>query len=432
MVIRFDRSFGRSLICLQIIYSITVKFFITVLHMPSVLNYGTDLINILLLPVIIPVLPEVISGIRYKSSLFMVAVYTAIVTLSAAMNFVSPVLFVWAIRNTFRFFVFFFACIVCLDRNDVKKIFKLLFQLHVLNVAVCLFEYFVLGCKQDYLGGLFGIQTGGNGGLNLYFSIMFAYALAGYCSGEVKFASFTFVVISTLVIAALSELKVFFVEVVLIAGIVFLLSGVNRKTLTSMVMVMAAGALGLYMLSLLFPEHFAILVSPEKLKDYIGQSYNSSMALSRSGLLAQINEIFFDQSIYRNLIGFGFGNCERSSFTFLTSAFAQQNAQYRYYYYTAAMHYLETGFTGLLVYILFFADTARYALGRLKHMHECSYQAVIVVIMSVLTVICMWYNQTLRTENAYIGFFALSLVGIYVKDVWLTEKAVSRKDGVYE
>lgn len=413
-------NIGKKLIYFQIVFNMFVKFLIAPLGLPSLLNYVTDIVTLMLLVVIIKNTLKIFKKIRYMSAIFCIGLFSLVVVLGALYNGVPPTLFVWAIRNTFRFFVFFVACIVILEPEDVSRIFSMLYAFQYLNIVLCLYEYFILGYKQDYLGGLFGVEKGCNGGLNLYFCLLVIYGISGYLSKKVNLYRLTFIVASTLLLSALAELKFFYVEFVIIVAMCLFLAKPTVKLFFLILASLVFLQIALMILEKIFPEQYAVLMDFNELMKYFS-STEGGYKISRGQAFSRINQLFFHDDLMLNLFGFGFGNCEMSQF--FTSDFFLAYEGYHYRAFAHAMIFLETGFIGLTTYILFYVDCIRYSLANLKILSKHRDHIIIVIVLSFIMVINLWYNMALRIEYAYMLYFVLAIVAIDRK----TEKSVAEE-----
>lgn len=413
MKIKLNLELGRKLIYFQIIYNLVIKFFITVLGFPYFLNYLSDAVTILLIAVIWKKTRKVIRQSNYNSFIYVTSVFFAVVSISALFNFVPPLLYIWAVRNTFRFIIFMAACIVCLKHKDVDNIFQILFIFQFVNIAACIYEYLVLGCSQDYLGGIFGIEQGCNAALNLYFCIVLAWTLAQYLEKNINILFLTVSIASTVIISAFAELKFFYIEFVIIVSLIVLISKPSFKTF-----IIIAGSIVAFIVSLnylreLFPAQYAVLESREAMLTYFnstGGGYN----ISRMRAFQDINNRFFHDSIWHNLFGLGFGNCESSSIEVFTSDFYRSNHSLNYRFFDHVMVFLETGYVGFVAYILVFVNAARHAVVNRKKIKDKSYWSV-VLVLCICCIMNMWYNYALKIEYSFMIYFAVCSVAILMK-----------------
>ena len=191
-------------------------FCVTVLKLPSALTYVTD---IFMLPLILFLLlershPLKQVGAGYVSKIYIL--YALIIVIGLILNLVSPLLVVWGLRNGFRGAVFMIACVSFLTSADVQKIFNIMFWLQIANIAVTLYQYFVLDLSQDNLGGIFGTESGCNGYSNLFFIILLAYYTTAYFAKKTSFLKLLTVAASTILIAAIAEIKFYYFEFAII------------------------------------------------------------------------------------------------------------------------------------------------------------------------------------------------------------------------
>ena len=153
----------KRLLMALIVYSIIVQFLINDLGFPSMANYVCDA---LLLLTIFFALRNHRDGYAphggFRLLGLFVAAFWLVATISAVLNAVSPVLYIWAIRNTFRIFGTMYCCVRLMDKRDVYRLLRLFVALFWINLVVCSYQYFVLGTDMDHTNGLFGTGAGAN------------------------------------------------------------------------------------------------------------------------------------------------------------------------------------------------------------------------------------------------------------------------------
>ena len=324
----------------------------------------------------------------------------------------------WAVRNIYQFFAFFIICVCILDKNDVIFVFEFFCKVYHLNLALCLIECFIFGKTRDYLGGIFGISKGCNAYLNIYLCIVLIYVIFKYLNNKTTNAYMLYILLSIMVIAGLAELKIVFIEMVIIIGMAILMNRKEERMRIIMKFGAAAIGIGLLVLLVIAPEHFFVLVNPLRLLEYAG-SERGGYNLSRFHAFSNINQLFFNGNPLLNLFGLGFGNCEYSSFSFLQSPFLGEYGQYNYRWFMHQMMFLETGYCGLLAFggilaaVMYGAWKGRKGRQTDKHMHE------MVIVMCLLTIINVWYDASLRSECAYMIWFVLAISAILNKDMFL-------------
>ena len=85
------------------------------------------------------------------------------------------ILFIYSFRTIFRFYSFLLVCSVVLNESDYRTIFSVLKYVNVLNFIIVLFEYFLLGYRNDNIGGIFGTDVGCNSDINVFLLISLLY-----------------------------------------------------------------------------------------------------------------------------------------------------------------------------------------------------------------------------------------------------------------
>ena len=79
-----------------------------------------------------------------------------------------------------------------------------------------------------------------------------------------------------------------------------------------------------------------------------------------------------------------------------------------YNWFSSAFLFLETGYIGLIAYLSFFVICFICAVRQLKKGANELFCRISMII-SIICIIMVFYNSSLRTETAYMVFFALAL-----------------------
>lgn len=415
---KINRKMMKKLIYFQIIFVLIYQFFVNELGMPSAVSYITDLINIILLFYIVlqRKILKIFYSIRGKSVIVSISILSLILLMGIVINWVPLQLVFWAIRNTYRFILFFIACVCILDKEDVDKIFNILCKFQILNFVLSMFQFLVQGKSQDYLGGIFGTTQGCNVWTNTYFCILLTYVLCKYLNKKCKLTMVIWITISTLVISACAELKIYFIEFALIVIFSIMLSKPSIKKFQVLFLSIIGAIIGLNIFKQVFPDAYDYLVNIDKLIEYnttVIWGYN----ISRWGAFNEINDIFFKNNILNNLLGYGFGNCEYSSFDFLTSDFYRQYGAYNYRWFAHQIWFLECGYLGFMAFNAFFVVLIIWGFKVKKYFKKDFEMVTFIQVIGIMTIIGLWYNCAIRIEVAYLTFFSLSATLIYLKSI---------------
>lgn len=316
----------------------------------------------------------------------------------------------WGFRNNFRLYGAFFAFCAFLTPEDGEGYLKKLHILFRLNIPVTLFQFLVLGRSGDYLGGIFGTGQGCNAYTNLFFCIVATRSLVGFLDGAESGKGCFRTCFWALLLAALAEIKFFFLEFGVIALLAVAFSGFSRRKLR---VILGAGVgilAGAVLLGTLFPN-FKGWFSLQWLLDAAGsdRGYTSSGDLNRLNCIGRISARFLREPLQR-IFGLGLGNCETSGFSFLNTPFYRACGHIHYTWMSTAFWYLEGGCVGLIFFFGFFA-LVYLAAARLEKARQgpekrhCRMAGILAVVCCMTGV----YNASLRTEAAYMVYFVLAL-----------------------
>ena len=318
----------------------------------------------------------------------------------------SIIYFLWGMRNNFRFYVFFFAVALYFRERDASKVFQLFDILFWVNAPVTLIQYFLFHYKQDYLGGIFGVEPGSNASTIIFFSIILSHSLLKYMEKKESFALCASKCVVALFFAALAEMKFFFVFFIIIMTMCALLTSFSWRKL----LILALCALLIFIASTLLVTLFGFesFLSFEKIWELATQKhYSSDQTVNRLSAISTLSETIVP-NLKDRLFGFGLGNCDTSSFSICNTPFYQTYGHLRYNYFSVAFLFLEVGYIGILLYVAFFVLTFWLTRNRIKKGLCHDFYGRIAVIIAVLSIILVVYNSSLRTEAGYMVFFVLA------------------------
>lgn len=322
-------------------------------------------------------------------------------------NYQSVFYYLWGLRNNIRMFVAFFAFAYLADWEDAKGWIKALDVLFVINFAVVILQYFS-GYGQDYIGGIFGTSKGCNGSLLIFLCIVFAKTILSFMRGEEKMSKCIFVSFASLLVSTLSELKMFFILFILILFMAsFMTAHSIKKTLFfafGAVLVVLFGTL----LTVLYKDFTDFLSFDSLIKALTDTGYATDEDIGRFTALPVISQRFLP-GFFRKLFGLGLGNCDSSSLSMFNTPFFESHQTVHYSYFSYAFLFLETGFVGLALYASFFVASF-FVSRKLKKLEMADeFACQMSIILSVISLILLVYNSSLRMEIGFMLFFVLAL-----------------------
>lgn len=421
---QLNSAFMKKLIYFQIMFVMFMELMISMFKFPSAIRYFTDVMLIIMLIYILHGnIYNIFKKIKLISILTIMLLFLLVGTIGSIYNLVSPFLFIWEIRNIFRFFIFFISCICILDEYYVEKIVSLFLNLQYINFILCIIQYFILDCKQDFLGGIFGINKGCNAYLNIYMCIVVTISISKYFCKKVCLKKLLFTILSSMVITALAELKFFYLEFIIIFILSILFNKPTLKVFTMIIVGVIGLFVGILILKYVFPEQLKYIINFEEAKNYAELS-RDSYGIDRMYAFKQINDMFFKNNTFLLLIGLGLGSCAMSSFSLFTSSFYYEFGYLNYNWFAHAMTFIQTGYIGTIIFIMFFIKLFIYSLKTKKYLNDFNEYYSSTMIFIIILVINFAYNNSIRTEVAYLSFFILSIIPTLIKSKLLVSEKI--------
>ena len=379
------------------------------LGFPYVIRYVLDLIWLTLL-VFLLLNKHLISKSRTKKLCVWICLFLIYTLLVYLVQFQSPLYYLWGVRNNFRFYVAFFAFAAFLQWDDIESFLRIFDKLFWINALVSLFQYVVLGIEQDYLGGIFGTEIGCNGYTNIFLLIIVTKSLVFYLQKKESISQCFCKCAASILVAALAELKFYFVEFLLVVALASLFTNFSWRKLWVILGGVLAAFVGAALLSYFFPL-FVGWFSLEWILEVATatRGYTSQGDLNRLTAIISINDLWLDNWGMR-LFGLGMGNCDTSSYAFLNTPFFIRNGDMHYSWMSYAQMYLECGWIGLVFYFGFYAAIFFGGLSIEKQVSpELRDYCRIARIMAILCVPISIYNSSLRMESGYMMYFILAI-----------------------
>ena len=405
------------LVYFQIVYCASMRFLISELHFPEVLRFLPDAVTLMLFVHCILCIKRSEYIAVTKLPLFFIGGFLVLSVMSFFLNEQPILSLIWGIRVVVRAFVFWFACFLFLRKKDVVNMVQILMCILAINALAASFQYFIQGYSFDYVGGLFGVETGSNTEMNTFIVQMLICAMTMFIYYKCGWKFIGLTIVLCVYIAAISELKVVFLEIPMIFFILLLFSGWKRRS----ILLLVAGGLAVYFSMMLFfilyPD-WANFFNIETIMEYIGDDtgYAGQGTVNRMSSIPFVFENMFKSPI-QMLFGYGLGNAD--SWALFTSSLYQEFGDYRYNYFGFSMLLAEDGVLGTICYLGFFASVCICGfIYRLKDpKNACWY--TMAIVGSVLVVFHQIYSSTLRVDIIYNYMFWMSIPFIMMREACL-------------
>ena len=400
-------------LAVEFVMLFVINFFSNIRLIPSALTYVFDVINICIL-----LANARLVGTKTKGEWYFnvpVALFAVVAPISGLINAVAPQYVIWQAISFGRLFVWIYLFRIFWDEKYAKSFMRFVYKMQLPNVLFVLAQYYVFGLFQDNIGGLFGVERGCNGILNVYLCIVVAWGLNLYLTKEGKLAGLVFTVLTSLLIAAVAELKFFFVEFLVIVVLSLLYVRFSRKTVFSIVTISLLICAALAVFAQINPLQYETLVN---IDEFLAEADNSNIetgyGISRTHAFSQISEQFFNGDLFAMLFGFGFGSASQSSIPFFCAPFFYVYGYLNYNFLTSAMVFIQLGYLGVVLFVAPFLLLGvelllhRGYFARIGNAGSCSF----AFVFCVLFIINCIYNSTAVTFPS--AFWALSIcVGLF-------------------
>ena len=408
--LRSGRIKAKNILTFALIFSLFYRSLVDYLHVFSACRYIIDFCLILMIGLTFTYKKRMSRS--QKLVLRFTVIYYLYCFVTYFFHFQSFVYLAYGTIYRFRYYAFAILCLVWYKKTDIEKINKCISILFYINALITLFQYFILGVYGDYLGGLFGNTQGCNAYSNLFLIVTITLSGVNFLEKREKPAEFVSKLLICFVIAAIAELKFFFIEfIVLIAFAIFFTGFSWKKVFLAMGAIVALiGGFVVFANTYSYGKDFLNLDVWIKLATSGGYSagYGGTGEVNRLTFASVILQRFLSTPLKR-LFGLGLGNCSYSSITLFNTPFYEANYLTRYEWFTSSHTLLEQGWIGFAFYVGFFVLVFVKAYKQLRKKESDKASCYIAEIMSVMGVILMIYNNSLTMESGFLFYFVLMM-----------------------
>lgn len=405
-----------KIITLSILFfTIVMEFFIDSLKFPSFIRYINDASIIVLTIISLARIKKLFLDKNNRFFLLGILVYFVACMFSTIVNFVSPMLFLWACRNTFRGIAYMVLVIANLTVDDIKKTMNYLIVFQLVSLLLVLYQFLILKHAQDYIGGIFGYGNGA--GVNTFNALLISYFLAAYLDGKESIIKAILVISSSFIIASIAEEKATFIYFFIILIPIIIFSKSSWKNKAKIVSLGVMGLLfGLLLLRFIYPHMFYSLVDIKKMVQYLATTLDGGYELPRIGFFSKINEMLFNNSVSKSIFGIGFGNAETSNYSIFQSAFHDEYGWLHYRWFVGQWLYIEQGYLGFITYIMIFITVIITLIKKIYSTTENNHLKMVGIVMALTNVASIFYNATLKHDMSYLAYFGMAIAFVGLKN----------------
>lgn len=323
--------------------------------------------------------------------------------ISAILNYLNILSFLWGIRVLIRYALIVWLVSVSFNMSDIDKFKKILYQGFWINILFCILQYFQ-GEQGDAMTGTFTA----NGPLMLFCLIFFLVSVGDYYNKQIKKRTLYLVLAGLMLIAIWAEIKMMY----FIFPLMFYLMYVLLKKFTlKLIVLFLFGIFSLiptmkYFMSFYYDEEY---VEQTFDMDYIEEETTHSYGFmeggfNRSTAIEKTDEILLDTPL-KKIVGNGLGSASASSFfsTGITSRYLYT----LFWNFSTSYCLFEIGWLGFVIYCLFFFSiVVVFSRHYLKTKDwVIKYWASMGIISSLFTYILAWYDDNVYYKYTIMYFF---------------------------
>lgn len=401
------KTFEQWLVLVVLFLPFCFGLFFEIFSLPNFIRYILDL-SVIYFSMVFLIRANVVLRRNLIPLAAVTVVFFVYTLLCYCFNFQSPFYYLWGLRNNFRFYMAFFAFAVFMDEDAANAVLKIFDFLFWVNIAVSVFQFVVLGISQDDLGGLFGSTGGTNAYTLIFFVIIICKSLLCTFNGTEKVGLCISKCVASLVVAAMAEMKFYFFVFIFILAITSLLTKFSGRKFVILIIASIGVALGSMLLTYFFDEFEGFMTLQGVWNSATKEHYSSQDDINRFSAISILTKDYITKPL-QQIFGLGLGNCDVSEVPIFNSVFYQKYSFLHYTWFSSAMLFLETGYIGLVIYLLFFALCFRNAYLQLKAKTGNKLYCQMAIVISLICVILFFYNSTLRIEAGYMVYFILAL-----------------------
>ncbi len=383
-----------------------LSFFLELLHAPGLVKYTIDVAWVVSF---LSLLIRRNFSFNKKITPFVVfiSIWFVYVTINYAFHYQSVFYYLWGIRNNFRVYAAFLAFALVLDEDDVESCFKFVDYLFWINSIVTLIQFTFFGYRQDNLGGIFGVEKGCNAYTSILLGVVITRSILLYMEKKEKGWLCYVKCAVALLIAAMAEIKFFFILFVLI----FIVSSLLTKFSWRKVVMYIIAALFIFVAGRVLTGIFGAeeQLTFDRLWSLItATNYATTEDLGRFTAIPIVSERFLT-TLPEKLVGMGLGNCDTSAFAICNTPFYQNYEYLHYNWFSSAFLFLETGYVGLILNLSFYVLSFVHSIVKLKKGEGNKLFCQMAIVFALICIVLTFYNSALRKEVGYLAYFVLAL-----------------------
>lgn len=357
--------------------------------------------------------PAIVNSIGIKAPIAIAVLMFLELAVTSVFNAVSfGNIIVGLLGHYLGFFVFFVAIYV-FTIDDYKKLFHLFYYYQFVNLGCSLYQYVILGYYQDLNNGAFI----GGASQDFFCGLLIVYYYSSYIRKTESFNKCAFILISSVIIAILQEEKFILAEIAIVVLYQAIVGKKNTRNVLVISLFIAAIPVIVSKMGEINGEYASMSLSnTQNIVDNL-TTEGAGYGFPRIGSLPLITAVFF-QDTQDILLGFGCGACENTTLAIADKTFIDRYGDLNYFQYPIQLTYLQTGLIGVCLYVGFFVTLLVYNIIKRKQTaYRFRFVYDIAIMVNIICVALIWYNQTLKWYYAILPFLFLALGPVCTRQI---------------
>ena len=139
----------RMVVFMQILYIHFMLWIRDILGLPFAITYLTDILTIYMIVFHFFSIKKGFLKRDLRPQRNIAISILICMILGTMINLVNPLLVLWGLRNSFRFFIFFFICVGILTKKDIIKFVEFFKIFFLMNTLMITYQFFIQGYRDD-------------------------------------------------------------------------------------------------------------------------------------------------------------------------------------------------------------------------------------------------------------------------------------------
>ena len=149
-------------------------------------------------------------------------------------------------RYIFSGFLMYYLCKYYLTEKYYKRIIDMMYLIHIINLFLVIYQFFVLKVSVDFCNGIFGFTGYSNAGQGIFCLVISIVAIVYYIDGNNnKYINLAMLGIS-FIVCAFAEIKIYFVVILICSLVIFIARCEDHKKRKKIIFMIFIGLLLLF------------------------------------------------------------------------------------------------------------------------------------------------------------------------------------------